>query len=274
MSIISERIQILGTEVLIDGPTNDAPLILMLHGWPDSRELWDGQVALLSDRYRCARFTWPGFDPALGAQARTLAEHLELVDVVIERLSPGNPVLFCLHDWGCVFGQQYAVVHPTKISRAIVMDIGDYNAGAYIKSLGVIAKLGALVYQVLLALTWVIGHNLGLTGIANAMCRFMAKALSAPGQPESVHYGMSHPYAMTWFKTSGGFDGAAKIKAPLHPTLYIYGLKKPFMFHSGRWIDDVKAMPGGKVVAIEGGHWMMLRQADQVNSEIEAWLAG
>jgi cis-3-alkyl-4-acyloxetan-2-one decarboxylase len=274
MTILSERIQVLGTDVLVDGPAANAPLILMLHGWPDTRELWHNQVGALSDRFRCARFTWPGFDPALGAQPRTLAEHVALVDAVIERLSPGKPVILCIHDWGCIFGQQYAAAHPTKVTKVIAMDIGDYNAGAYVKSLSVKAKLGALAYQVILALTWVLGYKLGLKGVANAICRFMAKALHAPGAPESVHFGMSHPYAMTWFKTSGGFAGAATIKAPLHSTLYIYGLKKPFMFHSPRWLEAIAATPGSRAVPIKGGHWMMIRQAAEVNAEMKAWLAG
>ncbi len=273
MNQFSERIQVLGTEVLVDGPAADAPLILMLHGWPDTRELWQHQVEALKGHYRCARFTWPGFDPALGAQPRTLAEHIGLVDAVIQRLSPGVPITLCMHDWGCIFGQQYAAAHPAKVARCIVMDIGDYNAGAYIKSLSIKAKLGALAYQLWLAGTWVLGHKLGLKGIANSLARFMAKALHAPGARETITYGMSHPYAMTWFGTSGGFKGAATIKAPLQPTLYFYGLNKPFQFQSPRWLEAVAAHPGSKVVPVKAGHWLMLRGADQVNAEITAWLA-
>ena len=36
----------------------------MVHGWPDTYRLWDGQVEALKDRYRCVRFTLPGFDAA------------------------------------------------------------------------------------------------------------------------------------------------------------------------------------------------------------------
>ena len=34
----------------------------MIHGWPDTYRLWDAQVAFFKDRYRCVRFTLPGFD--------------------------------------------------------------------------------------------------------------------------------------------------------------------------------------------------------------------
>ena len=50
-----------GVEVFQDG--DRGPVVLMLHGWPDTRSLWDDQVAALSARYRCVRFTLPGFEP-------------------------------------------------------------------------------------------------------------------------------------------------------------------------------------------------------------------
>ena len=54
-----------GTEVWLQGQGDE--VILMLHGWPDTRALWDGTVAALQDRATCARLTLPGFESGLSA---------------------------------------------------------------------------------------------------------------------------------------------------------------------------------------------------------------
>ena len=46
-------------ELLVEGAGERA--IVMVHGWPDTHRLWDGQVAALKNRYLCVRFTLPGF---------------------------------------------------------------------------------------------------------------------------------------------------------------------------------------------------------------------
>ena len=49
------HIEVNGTDVWLQGQGDE--VILMLHGWPDTRVLWDGTVAALQDRATCARLT-------------------------------------------------------------------------------------------------------------------------------------------------------------------------------------------------------------------------
>jgi cis-3-alkyl-4-acyloxetan-2-one decarboxylase len=268
-----QSIGVLGTDVLIEGPEN-GPVLLFLHGWPDTRELWQQQVDAFKGQYRCVRFTWPSFVAGQANQSRSFAEHLALVDAVVDRMGGGKPVTLVLHDWGSIFGQQYAAKHPTKVCRMVVMDVGDYNSGAYVRSLSTTAKLGAAGYQLILALTWVMGQRLGLHGLADAITRKMARLLHAPGAAQSIHNGMNLPYAMTWFKTLGGFKGDVKLKQPSHPMLYLHGLKKPFQFQSPRWLETVAAQHGGKVVSLDTGHWLMLKRVERVNEAMRDWLNG
>ena len=53
-------IDVQGTRVECSG--SGGPLVLMLHGWPDTLALWDGTVAALQDHWRGARLTLPGFE--------------------------------------------------------------------------------------------------------------------------------------------------------------------------------------------------------------------
>ena len=263
----------MGTEVLVDGPESaSAPLVLMLHGWPDTRELWQLQVQALKGSHRCARFTWPGFDAKAPEAPRSLDEFVALVDAVGNALSPDAPFVLCLHDWGCIYGYEYLARFPQRVSKVVAMDIGDYNSGALIASMPLSAKLAAAAYQLVLALVWVLGQKLGLHGPANALTRAVAKFMKAPGAAHSMVYSMNLPYAMTWFGTQGGFKKAAKVREPSHPTLYFHGLHKPFQFQSPRWLAAVNARADSKAVSLDTGHWMMLRRADVVNAEMRAFL--
>ena len=61
-------IDVQGTRVECDGAHGQ--VVLMVHGWPDTLALWDGTVAALQERFRCARLTLPGFED--GPQAVSL----------------------------------------------------------------------------------------------------------------------------------------------------------------------------------------------------------
>ncbi len=268
-NIAYEVVRVNATEVLVEGR---GELILMVHGWPDTRELWQLQVDALAPHMRCARFTWPGFEAAPGNGPRSLDELVGLMAAVADRLSPDAPVVLLMHDWGCMFGQEFAARHPDRVSRIVAMDIGDYNAGAYLASLSLKAKLGLVSYQWWLTAAWVVG-NLGLHSAANAMTRALASLMRAPGK--AVHWGMNYPYAMVWLGLRGGLKHAAKVREPSHPTLYFYGLRKPFQFQSERWIAAVNeqahaAQPACH--ALRTGHWLMLQAPTEVNATLLAWL--
>src|SRR5690349_1232243 len=99
-----------GIEVHIDGDV-DAEPIVMVHGWPDTYRLWDRQVESLKARYRCIRFTLPGFDETQDRRVYTIGEVTRFIRRVIDLLSPGKKVTLMVHDWGCVFGYEFYMRH-------------------------------------------------------------------------------------------------------------------------------------------------------------------
>jgi pimeloyl-ACP methyl ester carboxylesterase len=127
-----------GVDVVVDG--DSGRVILMVHGWPDTRVLWDDQVTALRDRFRCVRFTLPGFEPGSLRRAASLQETLTLFDKVLDLVSPEQPVILLLHDWGCFFGYQYAMLRPDRVERVIGMDIGDAGSPAHAASLALRAR--------------------------------------------------------------------------------------------------------------------------------------
>ncbi|MDO9164549.1 MAG: alpha/beta hydrolase [Rhodoferax sp.] len=260
-----------GIDVFIEG---DGPhTIVMIHGWPDTHRLWDGTVEALQSQYRCVRFTLPGFDLAQPARATSLAQMTALFSQIVEAISPGQPVTLLLHDWGCMFGYEYAMRHPARVARIVAVDIGDHNSRAFLKSLTASAKWQVFAYQFWLALAWKLGGAISSSSaLGNRMTRSMARALRCRTEPARIGWQMNYPYAMQWFGLLGGFRGAAQVD-PACPLLYLYGERKPFMFHSPQWLAQVARRPGCAVQAFRTGHWVMVDQPAAFNQCVDAWLA-
>jgi len=256
-------IDVQGTRVECSG--SGGPLVLMLHGWPDTLALWDGTVAALQDHWRCARLTLPGFEG--GPQAVSLDAMSSLLLAVADQLSPNQPIVLLLHDWGCVFGYEFAMRHPQRVSRVIALDVGDHNSAAMRKEWRVHEALAVFVYQFWLALAWKIGGTLG-----TRMTRAMARWLGCPAAPAHITHRMNYPYAMQWLGAAGGLAHAAPVRLSM-PLLFVYGKRKPFMFHSRRWRDQLEAQPANAVLGLPCGHWVMLDQPEPLHTAILQWLA-
>ncbi|WP_342120061.1 alpha/beta fold hydrolase [Pseudoduganella sp. OTU4001] len=254
-----------GVDVLVEGSGQET--LLMIHGWPDTHHLWDGLVAELRERYLCVRFTLPGYDLAQPARAMSMDGLLDFFHAVAQRVSPERPVTLVLHDWGCVFGYEFAARYPGRVARIVGADIGDYNSGALRRALPLRAKLGIFYYQIGLALAWFVRGGAG-----NAIARHMARVCRCPGQQALVRWQQCYPYAMLWFGSNGGLRGLARV-APRCPMLYLYGEHKPFMFHSPEWLARIAAAPGCQVIGLPAGHWLMLRRPDEFNRAVADWLA-
>ena len=56
--------------------------------------------------------------------------------------------------------------------------------------------------------------------------------------------------------------------------LYVYGQRKPFMFHSPQWLERIAALPGSKVLGMRTGHWVMVDAAGEFNAAVREWLDG
>ncbi|MBK8073791.1 MAG: alpha/beta fold hydrolase [Ramlibacter sp.] len=258
-----------GIDVLIEG---DGPqTLLMLHGWPDTHRLWDATVDALKARHRCVRLTLPGFDPALAPRGTTLAQMTATLQRVVDAVSPDAPVTLVLHDWGCIFGYEYAMQHPRRVARIVGVDIGDHNSGAFLRSLGGKQKFQIFAYQFWLAIAWKLGG--WWPALANRMTRWMARAMRCRTDPAGISWQMNYPYAMQWFRSLGGL-GAARRVALDCPMLYVYGERKPFMFHSGKWLERLATQPGCKAQAFSTGHWVMVQQPQAFNDCVANWLDG
>lgn len=252
-----------GIEVHVDGPSN-APVIVMVHGWPDTLRIWDRQVRALSRTFRCVRFTLPGYPVGSERRAYGLDELVGVIDGVADLVSPDAPVRLLLHDWGCIFGHAYTLAAPDRVAAVVMFDVGDANSTDLDAELTRPAKLLRSAYQGTLAAAWRRGGRLG-----DVVTRSVARLIAPHADPSLVHSGMNYPYAVARRQDSQVAIG----EVIAHPTFFLYGTDKPLMFHSSVWINKLENTAGCEVAAVDAGHWLMVDKAEFVNVEVQRWLA-
>ncbi|MCB1843776.1 MAG: alpha/beta hydrolase [Halioglobus sp.] len=252
-----------GATVFMEG--NGPRTIVMLHGWPDTAALWRRQIAFFGRDYLCVSFTLPGFS----REDRTdysVDDVVARIGNVVDAVSPDDKVILLAHDWGCVFGYEYAMRHSDRIEKMIGLDVGDADSQELRDSLSLAGKLMVFGYQIVLAVGFFCPRSLG-----DAIARLMAKALKAGSIRENIHAGMSMPYAMRWFGVNGGLTNLLPVE-PTFPFYYGYATRKPVMFHSPAWLQTLSENPANRLQAFDCGHWLMIEEAEAFNTSAAEWL--
>lgn len=260
---MNNELIVFGIPVYIDG---DGPeTIVMLHGWPDTYEIWERQVEHFKNTHRCVRFTLPGFDDP-HTRGFSVSEVVELILGVVNAVSPNSKVTLMLHDWGCLFGFHFAALYADKVAQVVAVDVGDANSPAFSRQLSWRAKLAIFAYQMPLALTWYMKGAVG-----NYVARSIAKFLRCKAGQANIHAGMSFPYAMRWMGALGGLNGLAGPTQLECPIFYAYGRYKPFQ--SKEWLQKLSTTAGCKVQVFKASHWVMVDCAEQFNKVVSEWFS-
>lgn len=98
--------------------------LLLLHGVPDTSEVWDGTIAEFSNNYRCIAPDLPGFGRT--QVPRDFDYSLEnlagFVDQLLFVLKIDEPIHMVIHDIGGIVGLAFATAHPEKVKSLTIMD--------------------------------------------------------------------------------------------------------------------------------------------------------
>lgn len=102
----------------------EGPPALLLHGVPDSAELWDDVIAGLADHHTCYAPDLPGFHRSAvwPGMAYDFDGYADVVTRHVDGLGITEPVTLIIHDWGGIFGLCWACAHPDRVARIVAMD--------------------------------------------------------------------------------------------------------------------------------------------------------
>ena len=113
------------------GP-EDAPVLLLLHGFPSSSRMFNPLLTSLRDRYHLIAPDYPGFGHSSAPDARDFAYTFDRLATVVEhfteRLGRARYALF-VQDYGGPVGLRLAVNHPERVRAIIVQNAVSHEVG-------------------------------------------------------------------------------------------------------------------------------------------------
>lgn len=113
------------------GPA-DAPVVLLLHGFPTSSHMFRNLIPLLADGYRVIAPDYPGFGqsdaPDHTAFDYSFAHYADLVDALLEQIGAARYAMYVM-DYGAPVGYRLALKHPERVTGLIVQNGNAYDEG-------------------------------------------------------------------------------------------------------------------------------------------------
>src|SRR5918998_3551659 len=109
----------------------DAPVALLLHGFPESSCMWDGVMEpIAAAGWRAVAPDFAGFGDSPPDPPGTWERHVEAVErfrreLGIERCVP------VMHDWGGLIGLRWACEHPDAVAALVISSSGFFADGKW-----------------------------------------------------------------------------------------------------------------------------------------------
>jgi haloalkane dehalogenase len=109
----------------------DAPVALLLHGYPESSYMWRDLMPAIADAgWRAVAPDLAGFGDSPPDPPGTWERHRDSLASFHEELGLG-PVVLVVHDWGGMIGLAWACEHPEAVRGLVISDTGFFADGKW-----------------------------------------------------------------------------------------------------------------------------------------------
>ena len=117
---VARRVSSHGVELaVVEAGEREHPTVVLVHGYPDRKELWAGIAQRLAGRFHVVAYDVRGAGESSVPRGPAAYDFEALAGdllAVIEAVSPDAPVHLVGHDWGGIAGWELAAMphyHPT-----------------------------------------------------------------------------------------------------------------------------------------------------------------
>jgi pimeloyl-ACP methyl ester carboxylesterase len=254
----------------------EGPPVLLIHGFPDSSQLWRHQVpALVAAGHRVIAPDLRGLGESDKpeaveeyAVARSVADMVALLDGLgVERVSVVG------HDFGAVVAWFLAALHPDRVERLVAMSVGHPNARD--RS---IEQREKLWYTLLFQFPGV-GEEL----LTRDDWKLFREWLRGDGDLERAVADLSRPGALTaglnWYRAN--LTPARELQPPpgpfpavAAPTLGLWSTRDNYLTEAGVLHSGQHVTGPWRYERIEGAsHWMQLDAPERINELLVDFLS-
>lgn len=263
------RVTVKGADILVRDSQTGAMPMLLLHGSPDTGEMWLPVIERLGDRVRSIAPDLPGFGASTmpGSFELTLDNFADFIRELLDALDIGEPVVVVGTDFGAHYGLAFAVKYPERVRGVAISNTSfsrDYQWHTF-----------ARLYRVPL-----LGEFL-LNGTSKSI---MAKSLKnfAPALPAdyiehswasgfgspSVRKAILRMYRARDPQDFIGWDDQLTALLAHKPSIVLWGDTDPFV--TSQFADRFGAAQVHHFS--EYSHWLPLEAPDQYAEKLLEWL--
>ncbi len=241
---------------------------LLLHGNPDTAELWRDVMKGLELRHRCLAPDLPGFggSSVTGTFDCSLESMAQWVDEWVVALGIKPPFDLVVHDFGGPYGLSWAIRHPHKVRRIAILDslyFADYRWHAWAR-IWRTPMLGEL--SLWLMNRWIFHWELRRGGPRLPSTHILE---TYQGLTPEMKRMVLQLYRATDSDKFAGWEEAMLALTSRVPSCVMWGAKDPYIpvRYAKRWgTERVRIFP-------ECGHWLPMEAPAEVASELLDFLA-
>jgi len=259
----------------------DAPVVLLLHGFPSSSHMYRDLIPLLAAKYRVIAPDLPGFGftevPAERSYVYTFDNLAATMEAFVQALKLSKYALY-VFDYGAPTGFRLAAAHPERVTALV-----SQNGNAYLEGLGDAwaplkkywAEPNAENREVIrgflsLEMTkWQYVHGVAAPdSVAPESWYLDAALLQRPGNQE-IQLDLFLDYAsnLELYPVFQKFFREAQV-----PTLAIWGKHDPFFIPPGAEAYR-RDNPNAVVKLLDTGHFALETHVDEIAAEMHKLLA-
>lgn len=249
------------------GP-EDGPVVVLLHGYPESSYMWEGVIPRLADAgHRALAPDFAGFGDSPADPPGTWERHVEAFEAF--RLEQGlDRIALVVHDWGGLIGLRWACEHPEAVRALVISSTGFFPDGKW-NGLAMMLRTEGQGEE------WVQSTTReGFRGMLQAVSPGIDDAAAdeyfkAFGDADRRR-GQLELYRSGDFEKLVPYEGG--LAALGVPTLLIWGDNDPFSPIAGanRLLEEI---PGSRLVTLDGaGHLLVDDAPDRYAAELVAFL--
>ncbi len=258
-----------------------APVLLLLHGFPTSSNMFRNLIPLLTKSFRVIAPDYPGYGfsgmPDRKDFKYTFENQTTIVEELTKQLELETYALYVM-DYGAPIGYRLALRHPEKITGLIVQNGNAYEEGL-LKFWDPIKKYwqeptpqnrAALTFMVSLDTTkWQYQNGVGDLSLVDPTTWTLDQVLlDRPGNGEVqldmlLDYGSNVPLYP---------DFQAFFRKYQPPTLIVWG-KNDFIFPSEGAAPYKRDLPNVETHLLDTGHFALETHGEEIAERIEKFLA-
>lgn len=138
----------------LNGNESSNQLIVFMHGYPDTLNLWSGIIPSFEKDYLVLNVTYPNFTNMERSKwGASLEEIVERLKITIDKVNSTKKrkVSFVTHDWGAYFGFRFGLKYPEYVDDMLSIDVSYSSEVTFAK----------FSYQIILAAAFFIGGRIG-----------------------------------------------------------------------------------------------------------------